>query len=79
MVSHQKRAETAVLFEHLHRSDLAKNAVKNGPHVQPWLPPAERVAGHLPHSEADDFVKDVFHSWIKKLCASISKDLSLRT
>jgi hypothetical protein len=46
----------------------------NGEHLpQPWLPPGERVAEHLPHSEADEFVKDVFHSWIKKLRAAVGK------
>lgn len=38
---------------------------------QPWLPKAERVSEHLSRSEADAFVKDVFHSWVKKVRASI--------
>ena len=51
----------------------------DGEHLlQPWLPPDERVTEHLPHSEADEFVKDVFHSWIKKLRAAIPADLVLR-
>lgn len=51
----------------------------DGEHLaQPWLPPGERVTEHLPHSEADEFVKDVFHSWIKKLRAAIPAELVLR-
>jgi hypothetical protein len=43
-----------------------------------WLPPPERVCEHLPRSEADAFVKDVFHSWVKKVRASIPANLPLR-
>jgi len=51
----------------------------DGAHLpQPWLPRSERVSEHLPHSEADEFVKDVFHSWVKKVRASIPPDLPLR-
>ena len=51
----------------------------DGTHLpQIWLPPGERVTEHLPHSEADEFVKDVFHSWIKKLHAAIPAELPLR-
>lgn len=51
----------------------------DGEHLpQSWLPPGERVTEHLPHSEEDGFVKDVFHSWIKKLRAAIPADLVLR-
>jgi len=46
--------------------------------AQPWLPQSERVSEHLPHTEADEFVKDVFHSWVKKVRASIPHDLPLR-
>ena len=46
---------------------------------QPWLPVGERVSEHLPRGEADEFVKDVFHSWVKKVRASIPHDLPLRT
>jgi len=45
---------------------------------QPWLPAAARVTEHLPHTEVDEFVKDVFHSWIMKLRAAIPPDLVLR-
>lgn len=51
----------------------------DGAHLpQQWLPRPEKVSEHLPHTEADDFVKDVFHSWIKKVRASIPADLPLR-
>jgi hypothetical protein len=51
----------------------------DGGHLkEPWLPASERVGEHLPHDEADDFVKDVFHSWVKKVRASIPGDLILR-
>jgi len=46
---------------------------------QPWLPRAERVSEHLPREEADGFLKDVFHSWVKKLRAAIPQDLPLRS
>jgi hypothetical protein len=46
---------------------------------QPWLPRGECVSEHLPRSEAEDFVKEVFHSWVKKVRASIPHDLPLRT
>ena len=50
-----------------------------GAHLpQPWLPAAARVTEHLPHSEVDEFVKDVFGTWIKKLRAAIPADLPLR-
>ena len=45
---------------------------------QPWLPPDERVTEHLPRDEADDFVKDVFHSWVKKVRASVPHEETLR-
>ena len=51
----------------------------DGAHLpQPWLPHAERVNEHLPREEADEFVKDVFHSWVKKVRASIPHELTLR-
>jgi len=51
----------------------------DGGHLtEPWLPPSERVGEHLPHDEADEFVKDVFHSWVKKVRAAIPSDLPLR-
>ena len=51
----------------------------DGAHLaQPWLPHGERVTEHLPHDEADEFVKDVFHSWVKKVRASIPANLTLR-
>lgn len=46
---------------------------------QPWLPGSERVSEHLPHSEVDEFVKHVFHGWVKKVRASIPPDLPLRS
>jgi len=45
---------------------------------QPWLPKGERVSEHLPRNEADEFTKDVFRSWVKKVRASIPGDLPLR-
>ena len=51
----------------------------DGTHLpQPWLPHTERVSEHLSRGEADAFVKDVFHSWVKKVRASIPHELSLR-
>ena len=51
----------------------------DGAHLpQSWLPHGERVSEHLPRGEADAFVKDVFHSWVKKVRASIPDDLQLR-
>jgi hypothetical protein len=50
-----------------------------GAHLpQPWLPAAARVTEHLPHSEVDEFVQDVFGTWIKKLRAAIPAELPLR-
>ena len=50
-----------------------------GAHLpQPWLPATSRVTEHLPHSEVDEFVKDVFGTWIKKLRAAIPAELPLR-
>jgi len=37
-----------------------------------------RATEHLPHSEVDEFVKDVFGTWIKKLRAAIPAELPLR-
>ena len=51
----------------------------DGAHLpQTWLPRSERVCEHLPHNEADEFVKDVFHSWVKKVRAAIPPELPLR-
>jgi len=36
------------------------------------------VTEHLPQSEADEFVKGVFGSWIKKLRAAIAAELPRR-
>jgi hypothetical protein len=46
---------------------------------QPWLPPREQVSEHLPRTEADEFMKDVFQSWVKKVRAAIPPDVSLRS
>lgn len=55
------------------------SASENGAQLpQPWLPVTERVSEHLPREEADEFVKDVFHSWVRKVRASIPANLSLR-
>jgi len=52
----------------------------DGAHLpQLWLPRGERVSEHLPRSEVDEFVKDVFHSWVKKVRASIPRDTPLRS
>lgn len=51
----------------------------SGAHLsEPWLPPPERVSEHLPSEEADEFVKDVFHSWVRKVRSSIPGNLTLR-
>jgi hypothetical protein len=50
----------------------------NGTHLaEPWLPKSECVREHLSREEADDFVKDVFHGWVKKVRASIPADSPL--
>jgi hypothetical protein len=36
------------------------------------------VTERLPHSKVDEFVKDVFGTWIKKLRAAIPAELPLR-
>ena len=46
--------------------------------TEPWLPAAARVTEHLPHSEVDEFVKDVFGAWIKELRAAIPTELPQR-
>ena len=57
----------------------AASITGDGAHLsEPWVPQEERVGEHLPHSEADEFVKDVFHSWVKKVRASIPASLTLR-
>ena len=56
------------------------SAGSDGAHLpQPWLPACERVCEHLPRGDADEFVKDVFHSWVKKVRAATPHDLPLRT
>ena len=51
----------------------------DGAHLtQRWLPEGERVNEHLPREEADEFVKDVFHSWVKKVRAAIPPGEQLR-
>ena len=51
----------------------------DGAHIpQPWLPRGERVTEHLPREEADDFVKDVFHSWVNRVRASVPAGATLR-
>jgi len=42
----------------------------------PWLPAAEHVTEHLSRDEADAFTKDVFHSWVKRIRASIPHELT---
>jgi hypothetical protein len=55
------------------------SASGDGAHLpQSWLPRGERVSEHLPRDEADEFVKDVFHSWVKKVRSSVPHDLQLR-
>lgn len=52
----------------------------DGTHLpQPWLPAGERVCEHLDRGEADEFVKDVFQSWVKKVRASVPESLPLRS
>src|SRR6188768_2714388 len=41
----------------------------------PWLPPAESVAEHLAPDETEAFTKDVFHSWVRKVRATIPSTL----
>jgi hypothetical protein len=51
----------------------------DGAHLpQSWLPKPERVHEHLPRGDADEFVKDVFHSWVRKVRDSIPPNLTLR-
>ena len=45
---------------------------------QTWLPESEHVSEHLSRMEADDFVKDVFHSWVKRVRASVPAGATLR-
>ena len=45
----------------------------------PWLPPAEHVIEHLSHDEAEAFTKDVVHSWVRKIRASIPHGLPSTT
>ena len=45
----------------------------------PWLPPAENVPEHLAPEEAEAFTKDVFHSWVRKVRATIPHELSAST
>jgi len=42
----------------------------------PWLPAAEHVTEHLSRDEADAFTKDVFHSWVKRIRATIPHELT---
>jgi len=46
---------------------------------QSWLPPDEMVMEHLPREDASAFGRDVFRGWVKKVHASISAELMLRT
>ena len=51
----------------------------HGQHLhEPWLPRNERVSEHLPRREADEFAKEVFHSWVRKVRASVPPGLALR-
>jgi hypothetical protein len=45
--------------------------------AEPWLPSSEQVTEHLPREDADSFAKDVFHSWTKKVRASVPEALHL--
>jgi DNA-binding LacI/PurR family transcriptional regulator len=38
---------------------------------------SERVSEHLPYSESDEFVKDVFRSWLKKVRSAVPQDQPL--
>lgn len=38
---------------------------------KPWLPSSQRVAEHLPRSDAAAFTRDVFATWVAKVRASI--------
>ena len=56
------------------------SATGDGAHLpQPWLPCGEKASEHLSRSESDDFVKEVFHSWVKRVCASIPDNTPQRT
>ena len=44
--------------------------------VRSWLPPAEHVTEHLSSEEAEAFTKDVFHSWVKRVRATIPHQLT---
>ena len=47
--------------------------------MPPWLPPAENVTEHLAPGEAEAFTKDVFHSWERKVRATIPHKLPSTT
>lgn len=56
------------------------SASGDGQHCcEPWLPGEERVSEHLPRSDVDEFTKDVFQSWVRKVRASVPPDLALRS
>lgn len=56
------------------------SASADGAHgPEPWLPADECVTEHLPRSQSDEFVKDVFQSWVKKVRTSVPHDLVLRS
>jgi hypothetical protein len=72
---HATQKASVVLRAFTRRAD----STDNGAHLtEPWLPLNERVGEHLLHEEMDEFVKDVFHSWVKKVRASIPAELTLR-
>ena len=51
----------------------------DGQHLpEPWLPRQERIVEHLPRCDADDFAKDVFKSWTKKVRAAVPPELGLK-
>lgn len=47
--------------------------------AETWLPPGEKVTEHLPHEDAGSFARDVFHSWVKRVRASVPTQLHLVT
>lgn len=44
-----------------------------------WLPRAEVVTEHLSRGDASNFARDVFHSWTRRVRASVPAELHIQT
>jgi len=75
MYDHAKEEVSVALDAFTRRASVSDEDV---PLPQPWLPKAERVKEHLAHGEMDEFVRDVFHSWVRKVRDAIPPNLPLR-